>query len=103
VRKLFGLDAGGGVWYPEVLWWSLLLIAAGHAVGVMLERGDNVRGWFEMILSHLSIRRMANPISGIWPVFEMKTLAGTFVAAVALLSIYFFGAANASPFIYFQF
>jgi alginate O-acetyltransferase complex protein AlgI len=103
VRKLLGLEGGGGLWLPEVLLWSLLLAGAGHFVGVMLEKPKPRSDWFASVLGRLSIRRMANPISGIWPVFEMHSIAGSLVATILLLSIYFFGAANASPFIYFQF
>ena len=104
VRKLMGLEGAGGVWYPEVLGWSVLLVAAGHLFGVALqEEGAESPRLFRSLLDRLAIRKMANPISGVWPVFEMRTVAGSFVAAAVLLSIYFFGAANASPFIYFQF
>jgi alginate O-acetyltransferase complex protein AlgI len=103
IRKLLGLEGGGGRWYPEVLAWSLAVVAAGHFFGTMLGRHHRAEGWFGSALETLSIRRMENPISGVWPVFEGRSIAGSFVAAAVLLSIYFFGAANASPFIYFQF
>jgi alginate O-acetyltransferase complex protein AlgI len=101
--KLFGLEGGGGLWYPEVLWWSLLLLAGGHLIGMGLQRPEEDAGRFRSVLGRLSVRRIVSPISGVWPVFEMRSVAGTFVAATFLLSIYFFGAANSSPFIYFQF
>ena len=103
IMKLLALEDGGGRWYPEVLWWSLLLVAAGHFFGMKLQTPAPKTDRFGTLLDIFSIRRMANPISGIWPVFAMRSIAGCFVAMVMLLSIYFFGAANASPFIYFQF
>ncbi|PYQ47083.1 MAG: hypothetical protein DMF78_24660, partial [Acidobacteria bacterium] len=103
VGKLLGLEREGGLWYPEVVAWSLLLAAAAHWFGARLKRSRASTDWFESLLRALSIYRMSSPISGLWPVFEMRSVAGSFVATIVLLSIYFFGAANASPFIYFQF
>jgi alginate O-acetyltransferase complex protein AlgI len=95
---LSGLGPGHNVWLPATLAWALALVVAGHAAAVMLESGG-----LRPLLTRLDATRELDPISGSYLVFGMRTVSGAFVVATALLAIYFFGAVNTSPFIYFQF
>lgn len=95
-RSLFGLGAGRNVWWPLVLGTSLVLVIAGSGVGLALERKRNV-------LAPIDATLAVDVISGMYPVFRMRTVAGGFAVAVAIYAIYFFGAVDTSPFIYFQF
>jgi alginate O-acetyltransferase complex protein AlgI len=95
---LFGFGTGRNVWLPAVLGWSLLFVIAGHSAGVALARNDRPR-----FLGLISAEREDSPISGMAMVFGLHTIRGAFFVAMIVLTIYFFGAAATSPFIYFRF
>jgi alginate O-acetyltransferase complex protein AlgI len=96
LRTLFGFGAGRNVWWPLVLGWSLVLVIAGTIVGVALANMRNV-------LAPVDATLAVDAISGIYPVFRMRNVAGGFAVAAGVYAIYLFGAVNTSPFIYFQF
>jgi hypothetical protein len=95
---LFGLGAGRNVWLPAVLGWSLLLVIAGHVAGAALERGGMRR-----LLSAIDAEHRSDAITGTYLVLGVRSIAGAFVVAAAILSVYYFGALETSPFIYFRF
>ena len=94
---LFGLGAGRAVWLPAVLGWSLLIVIAGHAAGVLLLRNQ------PQFLSAIDAERRDSPISGPQLVFGWHSVRGAFTVFAVILLIYFFGAVTTSPFIYFRF
>jgi len=94
---LFGLGAGRAVWLPAVLGWSLLIVVAGHAAGVLLLRNQ------PQFLSAIDAERRDSPISGPQLVFGWHSVRGAFTVFAMILLIYFFGAVTTSPFIYFRF
>jgi alginate O-acetyltransferase complex protein AlgI len=96
LRSLFGLGDGRNVWWPVVLAWGLALAIAGHLIGMALARGRNP-------LAIADAEVVVDPISGRYLVFRMRTIAGAFFVVAMVLAIYFFGAVESSPFIYFQF
>ena len=75
-RSLFGLGEGRNVWWPLVLGTSLVLVVAGTAVGVALEKKRNA-------LAPIDATLAVDVISGTYPVFRMRTVAGGFAVAVA--------------------
>lgn len=89
---LFGLGTGRNVWLPAVLGWSLLLVVAGHIIAIR-----------PRLLGPLDIDRSHSELSGDYPAFSIATIRGAFITAAVVLTIYFFGAAATSPFIYFRF
>jgi alginate O-acetyltransferase complex protein AlgI len=91
---LFGFGAGRNYWTPSVLAWSLLLVIGGHVIALFMT---------PRFLNAISAERRDHPISGPQLVFGLQTIRGAFVVAVVVLTIYFFGAAQTSPFIYFRF
>src|SRR5207237_8852188 len=95
-RSLFGLGSGRNVWWPAVLAWGLALTTAGHVIGVAIARGRNP-------VAVADAELIVDEISGRYLVFRMRTVAGAFVVAAIVMAIYFFGAIEQSPFIYFQF
>ena len=95
-RSLFGLGAGNNVWWPLVLGTSVMLVVAGTFAGVAIEKKRNV-------LAPIDATLTVDVVSGTYPVFRMRTVAGGFAVAVAIYAIYFFGAVDTSPFLYFQF
>jgi alginate O-acetyltransferase complex protein AlgI len=97
-EALFGLGPGRDRWFPIVVAWSLALVVAGHVIGVALER-DTMTRFFQAI----DAERHHNVVSGASLVLRARTAFGAFVATALVLTIYFFGAAETSPFIYFRF
>ncbi len=95
---LAGIGEGTNVWIPSVLFAALPLVLLGHAAGIALEQGRTLRleKWLDA-----DVRR--DPVSGPYLVFRARTAAGAFLVTAAILTIYFFGATDTSPFIYFQF
>jgi alginate O-acetyltransferase complex protein AlgI len=96
LRALFGSGLGHNIWWPVVLAWSIGLVIIGHLAGTFLPARPWALRWIDADYS-------SDSVSGPYLVFRMRTIAGSFAVAAAILSIYFFGALNASPFIYFQF
>jgi alginate O-acetyltransferase complex protein AlgI len=94
---LFGFGAGRAVWFPAVLGWSLLLVIGGHIAGILLTHNQ------PRFLAVIDAERCVSPISGPQLVFGWRSVRGAFTVAVVILTIYFFGAAATSPFIYFRF
>jgi alginate O-acetyltransferase complex protein AlgI len=95
---LFGLGDGVDRWLPVVLAWSLLLVIAGHVIGVAMEEGA-----MPSLFAAIDAEPRPDAISGTTLIFHSRTVLGAFVTAAIALTIYFFGAAETSPFIYFRF
>jgi alginate O-acetyltransferase complex protein AlgI len=95
---LFGLGSGRALWFPAVLAWSLLLVIGGHVASALLARERLPR-----FLAAIDAERSMSPISGSQLVFGLRSIRGAFTVTAIILTIYFFGAVNTSPFIYFRF
>jgi alginate O-acetyltransferase complex protein AlgI len=95
---LFGLGSGRAVWFPAALGWSILLVAAGHAAGVLLARERPSR-----FPSLIGAEKSLNAVSGPQLIFGYGSVRGAFTVTAVILAIYVFGAVTTSPFIYFRF
>jgi alginate O-acetyltransferase complex protein AlgI len=95
---LFGFGPGRNVWLPAVLGWSLVLVIGGHIIGLLLAHEKGQR-----FLRAVDGERCQSPISGTQLVFGWSSVRGAFVFTVVVLTVYYFGAAATSPFIYFRF
>ncbi|MFZ2490294.1 MAG: hypothetical protein WA208_02305, partial [Thermoanaerobaculia bacterium] len=93
---LAGLGEGRDVWWPALLPLGLAIVILGHVAGVAMMKHA---GAFAAIDGEV----MHDAISGRFLVFRARTVAGAFAVAAAVMAIYFFGAVETSPFIYFQF
>jgi hypothetical protein len=69
-----------------------VLVVAGHVLAV-----------WPRLLAPFDFGRSHSELSGEYPLFTMASVRGAFLAAAAILTIYYFGAAATSPFIYFRF
>jgi alginate O-acetyltransferase complex protein AlgI len=100
LMRLFTPGSGGNHWLPVVVVAALILVVAGHLAGLWIERGETDTGAIPRLFD---VRVREHPLSGRQLVFGMITLRGAFITTSILLIIAFFGATNASPFIYFRF
>ena len=55
------------------------------------------------LLAAIDAEHRSDAISGTYLVLGVGGVAGAFVVAAAILTVYYFGAADTSPFIYFRF
>lgn len=106
LERMFRWDSTGARWYPEILLWVVPLAVAGHLLGVWIERtiAAGASGpRLDALLGVVDARVERDEISGWYLVFRAGTFAGAFLVMLWILSVYFFAATEASPFIYFQF
>jgi hypothetical protein len=98
--RLFTFGSDGNHGWPITVLAALILVAAGHVVGLWMENGEKEPGIIQRFFD-LGIKQ--HPLSGRQLVFGMSTMGGGFLTTSIVLIILFFGATNATPFIYFRF
>lgn len=114
LRKVLLLDSSGVTWS----YWPLLLIipivAAGHAIGWLAARQMSGRPashvvepprWLAPLYrgSHQPFALRPSRAAGIYVFLPFPSFTGAFVMTIWILAVCLFAAANANPFIYFQF
>ena len=98
--SLFGLGSGRDVWWTVMLPWAVVLTMAGHLLGVLIANDSAI---LRTLLAKINAFIDRGTISGPFLVLGWESAGGAFTTTVAVLIVYLFGAANTSPFIYFQF
>ncbi len=99
-RRLFLVDGSGNHWLPIVVPAGLILVLAGHAIGVWIEKSDRSANF---VLKAFDLQITDHPLSGRQLVFGMRTVSGAFLVSTIVLLIALFAATESSPFIYFRF
>jgi alginate O-acetyltransferase complex protein AlgI len=100
--RLFTWDTSGARFVPEALAWCLGLMVVGHAVGASLEK-EASRTLASRLLRIFDIDAKHDPMSGRYLQLHVGSIAGAFLVTVWFFAVFFFGAVQVSPFIYFQF
>ncbi|MCC6642440.1 MAG: MBOAT family protein [Deltaproteobacteria bacterium] len=106
LERMFVPGAEGVLWIPTLLLRGVLLIAAGHALGSLLEAAAE-RGWREGLAARLlrpfggTLRHDA--IAGWYVDLDPGRVGGAFVLVLCVLLIFFYAPTGTSPFIYFRF
>jgi alginate O-acetyltransferase complex protein AlgI len=114
LRKVMFLDPAGVTWTYWPLFMVLPIVVAGHAIGWLAARQMAVRpgrhvaeppGWLAPLYreGHQPFALRPSRAAGIYAFLPFPSLFGAFVMTMWILGVCLFAAANASPFIYFQF
>ena len=104
LRKAVGLTPGGIVWFslPTVL--LIPLVAAGHAIGVIIARRDRAVHALSARGQDMASRDAgAQALTGSYLLLPRLGFTSAFVLTVWVLALYLFTPLHRSPFIYFQF
>jgi alginate O-acetyltransferase complex protein AlgI len=112
LHKMVGLFPGGIEWFYSPLPMVLLIVIAGHAIGIVAaRRGAAVHrarkipppAWIASIYNRARARFAIHPLSGVYVLLPLPGFIGAFLAASWVLALLLFAATGANPFIYFQF
>jgi alginate O-acetyltransferase complex protein AlgI len=106
LEGMFFLRRGGAVYFSEIFMWASAALVIAHVLGARIARslgdpaGSPVLG---RMMTALGIAIRENTVSGWYTYFGTSTILSSFFIAIWLLTLFFFAAAQSSPFIYFQF
>ena len=114
LRKVFGLEPGGVVWFYSPFFLLLPLVLLGHLFGVLAERqsarnSNPVRvpapAWLTKIYENAASGFAIRPstVGGLYMLLPLPGSVGGFVVTVWLFLLFTFAAVRSNPFIYFQF
>jgi alginate O-acetyltransferase complex protein AlgI len=112
LRKVFLMDPAGVTWPYWPLFMILPIVAIGHGIGWLAARqmppGRHVADpprWLAPLYRKGQQPFALRPsrAAGIYVFLPFPTFSGAFVMTIWILAVCLFAAANANPFIYFQF
>ncbi len=101
-KGLFGLEAGRVGYIPAMLFVMVPIVAAGHAIGLLLF-ADRPPAMVRSLRGVLDVELVRSAISGKYVVLGASTVAGSFALTAWVLLIVSLASFGGQPFIYFQF
>jgi alginate O-acetyltransferase complex protein AlgI len=94
---LFGAH-GGARFYPEYLWWGIVLMVVGHLFGRLYNRRA-VRA----SLAAVDCEVHHDKVAGTYFILGGRSFLSAFLITLTLGVVFYFAETSTSPFIYFQF
>jgi alginate O-acetyltransferase complex protein AlgI len=102
-RGLFGMGQGALSRVAPDLWVIVVVVAAGHLLGLMVRRSDGSALDIRRLLDRLGAALVRDRISGPYVSLGLGTLAGSMVTLLWVLLVFLFCGSVSEPFLYFQF